>query len=137
MFLVRNIIKTSIAVINQLTSRYNVNLGLAAHEKDAVVLDDGKVEVTMMLGGEANVQIPKNVSEVWRLEDKGARRMIYVRNMPPYAPMRTRLFNATREFFQWKLDMNTWDGETPVDGTLEYYLNKWVENKGRKLELPQ
>lgn len=131
------IIKGAINTLNQLCSKYNVNFGMTAHEKVDVNNDGQVTNITMMLGGEAAVQIPKNVSEIWRLEDKGSRRLLYLRNFGHANPMRTRLFNPTREFFEWKFNLNDWDGTTVVPGTLEYYLDQWVKGGGKKLELPQ
>lgn len=124
------------ATLHEATAKYNVSLVFTAHE--AIVYeknDQGQSEpagYTMMLPGEAAVQIPKNISEIWCLRDYNGERRIYVRSWNKWSPMRTRMFVGTEPFFPWKFDADKWEGQG-----IEQWLELSKKAEGKKIPYPK
>ena len=122
---VMNVVKT--------TGSKNVNVIFIAHE-EAPRVDEvtGAMQISIMLGGRLQTEIPIKLSEVWHLEDDGKSRKITIRSSRMKKPMKSRMFIASGDrSFEWKFDPEKWKGDT----ICEWYKS-WVSNDGKKLELP-
>jgi hypothetical protein len=130
---------TRYAVMNlhTLCRRHNVNYIITAHIKneysgsgDEMVLQ----AITMMLGGEAYVQVPKHFGEVWAMEAKDGVRFVRVANQGFHKPCRTRMFqvNPGQYRFIWDFNPYKWEGEG-----IETWLNRWQENEQAPIPLPK
>ena len=104
-----------------------------AHE-DSPQKDEmtGAMMVSILVGGKMQSEIPIKLSEVWHLEDTGKDRKITIRSSRLRKPMKSRMFVASGDSdFTWKFDPESWEGEG-----IEDWYNSWVNNNGRKIELP-
>ena len=122
---IMNVIKT--------TGAKNKHVIFIAHE-DAPQKDEltGQMLVSILVGGKMQSEIPIKLSEVWHLEDDGKKRKITIRANRLKKPMKSRMFLSSGERdFEWKFDPETWEGDTISD-----WYKIWVDNEGRKLELP-
>jgi len=122
--------------LHEATSKYGVSLVFTAHEQIVYEKgDNGQSEpsgYTMMLPGEAAVQIPKNISEIWCLRDYNGERRIYTRSWNKWAPMRTRMFVGAEPYFPWKFDADKWEGTG-----IEHWLAQSKEAQGKKIPYPK
>lgn len=96
--------------------------------------EEGRVsEITIALSGQTASVLPAKISELWRVDDVGKQRLVYVRNHALWRPMRTRMFapgNATN--FQWR-----WDQEAGGDThTIAAWYDAWAANGFDKVPLP-
>ena len=117
----------------KLTASKNINLIFIAHE-DAPQKDEitGQMLVSILVGGKLQSEIPIKLSEVWHLEDDGKKRKITIRANRLKKPMKSRMFISSGEReFEWRFDPEKWEGDT----ICEWY-RKWLDNNGKKLELP-
>lgn len=130
---------TRYAVMNlhTLCRRYGLNYIITAHIKneysgsgDDMVLQ----AITMMLGGEAYVQVPKHFGEVWAMEAKDGVRFIRVANQGFHKPCRTRMFRVNPGQYRFIWDFNPYDWKG--DG-IERWLNHWKENGQAPIPLPK
>tara|TARA_Y100000310_G_scaffold122525_2_gene121221 strand:- start:10976 stop:11707 length:732 start_codon:yes stop_codon:yes gene_type:complete len=117
----------------EVTKAAGVHCIFIAHEaapmKDEIT---GQLLVSMLVGGNMNTEIPTKLSEVWYLEDTGKDRRITIRSSRIRKPMKSRMFTTSGEdHFIWNFDPEQWEG----DGIGEWY-QQWVDNDGKKLELP-
>ena len=129
-----SITKLVVMNLHTLCARYDVNFIVTAHAKDDYN-DAGDVRqaITMMLGGESYVQVPKNFPEVWAIEELDGVRYVRIRNQGLYRPCRTRMFRTDTHWrFVWNFDVYNWEGDT-----LELWLNKWDQNGKRAIPLPK
>jgi hypothetical protein len=93
--------------------------------------------ITMMLGGETFVQVPKNFSEIWRMElMKDGKTAILTYPHGYYRPCRSRMFRRGEGFkpsaFEWKFDTYGWQGEG-----IESWMSQWQEAGCRAIPLPK
>ena len=116
-----------------ITAVHKRNIIFIAHEdkperdKEGVVL-----YITMMLGGSLVTQVPKDLSEIWALEDTGKLRRIAIRPSRFRKPLGTRMFlTNTGSEFVWDYDAITQKGE----GIATWY-EQWMANDGKKIPLP-
>jgi hypothetical protein len=92
----------------------------------------GAMMVSILVGGKMQSEIPIKLSEVWHLEDTGKDRKITIRSSRLRKPMKSRMFKQSGDSnFTWKFDPESWEGE----GIQDWY-KMWVDNKGKKLDLP-
>jgi hypothetical protein len=111
----------------------NAHLIFIAHDKDEYN-DKGEVEeITISLRGQASEAVPPRISEIWRIEDEGKQRWIYVRNHGKFKPMRTRMFATPDGNTRMRL---TYDQDTQQGTTLEALYQAWEANGFDKLTLP-
>jgi hypothetical protein len=116
------------------TARAGANVIFIAHEAAPEKNDDGAVlYVTMMLGGQLPNQVALQISEVWYMyENSQNKRMIAVRPVRGYKPMKTRMFNVSNGVeFHWNYDVDKPDPKY----TIEHWYNTWRETGG-KIPLP-
>mgnify|MGYP003148693529 CR=1 FL=1 len=117
----------------KLTAKYNKHCIFIAHE-DTPQKDEmtGAMMVSILVGGKMQSEIPIRFSEVWYLQDTGKDRKITIRSSRLRKPMKSRMFVQGGESeFAWKFDPESWEGEG-----IEDWYKLWVENDGRKIELP-
>ena len=117
----------------KVTGQFDKHCVLIAHE-DAPQKDEltGQVLVSILVGGKMQSEIPIKLSEVWHLQDTGKERKITIRSSRLRKPMKSRMFiQSDKSDFTWNFDPESWKG----DGIEEWY-EKWVDNDGRKIELP-
>ena len=115
------------------TGALNKHCVFVAHEstpdKDEMT---GAMMVSILVGGKMQSEIPIKLSEVWHMEDDGKDRKITVRANRMKKPMKSRMFKLSgASSFKWQFDPENWEGE----GIAEWY-QAWVDNKGKKIELP-
>lgn len=109
-----NITRYAVMNLHTLCARLEVNFIVTAHTKTETDKDGSVTAITMMLGGETYVQVPKAFSEVWMLLEHNSRRYIYTRNFNKYGPCRTRMFRTDKPTdyrFEWKFNPYEWRGE--------------------------
>ena len=122
-----------IMAVIKATGALNKHCIFIAHE-DVPVKDEltGAMQVSILVGGKMQSEIPINLSEVWHLEDTGKNRKITIRSSRLRKPMKTRMFVASGDSdFTWDFNPEKWKGE----GIKDWY-DKWVQNKGKKIDLP-
>lgn len=119
----------------RLTVETKTHIIFLAHENAPEKNEDGAViQIGLMLGGKLPTIAPVDLSEVWVIRDDGkGKRHIAVRPCRMRAPMKTRMFStSTSPEFEWRFDPDTWKG----DGTIANWYNKWIDNGGKKIPLP-
>ncbi len=115
------------------TGALNKHCIFIAHE-DSPSKDEmtGAMMVSILVGGKMQSEIPIKLSEVWHMEDTGKDRKITIRSSRMRKPMKSRMFVQSDESsFTWKFNPESWEGV----GIKDWY-EEWVENKGRKINLP-
>lgn len=126
------LLRRTVLNIHNLCAKHNINLLFTSHEKEKLDKQGATIEINPMLAGESQVQIPKNISEIWLLRDVNAERRIYLRQWNLYTPMRTRMFtiaNPSQPYFVWDFNADTWKGS----GTIENWLERWRKSGGGKI----
>jgi len=123
----------AIIKVTEITRAAGVHCVLVAHEaapqKDEVT---GQLLVSMLVGGNLQTEIPIKLSEVWYLEDDGKKRKITIRSSVLKRPMKSRMFiSSGKNNFKWLFDPEDWKGEG-----IEEWFDRWMENDGRKIPLP-
>jgi len=115
------------------TAQHRRNIIFVAHEDKPEKNKDGIVLfITIMLGGSLVTQVPKDLSEIWALEDTGKVRRIAVRPSRSRKPLGTRMFatDISSEFI-WNYDAGTQQGEGIAD-----WFAQWIDAGGAKIPLP-
>jgi len=115
------------------TGALNKHCIFIAHE-DSPSKDEmtGAMMVSILVGGKMQSEIPIKLSEVWHMEDTGKDRKITIRSSRMRKPMKSRMFVQSEDSsFTWKFNPESWEGV----GIADWY-DKWVDNKGRKIDLP-
>jgi phage nucleotide-binding protein len=128
MELVRNLVR--------LTGMLNKHIILIAHEATPATNDEGVVlHITLLLGGQLPELVPLQLSEVWAMADTGTQRKIAIRPVRQRKPAKSRMFltaNAKDAEFVWQYNADTGKGEG-----IEDWYKKWVNNGGKKIQIPQ
>lgn len=128
--------------ILKVTARYQVHCIITAHEDDPTYIKDGKLEVIdyigMSLGGKILNNTAWRLSEIWFMGQEGTsekKRFLAFRATRKRKPMKTRMFTdkGLPEFFV------DYDADLPDKGqmTIESFYKTWVDNGGRKIQLPK
>mgnify|MGYP000211062726 CR=1 FL=1 len=125
--------RTAIKHLLRVTGEANRHLIIIAHEDKPVLNADGHaISTTIMIGSSLAQQVPIDFSEVWHMEDTGKIRRIAIRPCRLFKPMKTRMFATSgKPEFEWKYDPEEFDGDT-----ISNWYSSWIENKGKKIELP-
>lgn len=129
-----NITRYAVMNLHTLCTRAGVNFITVAHLKTETDKEGNVEAITMMLGGETYVQVPKNFSEVWMLHEKDQRHHIHVRNYNKYEPCRTRMFRTDKPGayrFEWKFNPYEWEGEG-----IEHWMAAWERNGQAPIPIP-
>jgi hypothetical protein len=115
------------------TGNLNRNMIFIAHEDKPLLDKEGNViSISIMLGANINQQAAIDFSEIWNLSDTGRVRRIAVRNCRFRQPVKSRMFLTNKEpEFEWDYDAIEDTGE----GIKDWY-QRWIENDGKKIELP-
>ena len=118
----------------KITAKHNKHIIFITHEDVPTMDSSGSIKnITMMLGGKLNTQVPLQLSEVWHVMDvpkKG--RLITIRPYGLHKPMKTRMFLNTSEIrFKWDFNADNLQG----DG-IETWYNQWKENGWKKINVP-
>jgi hypothetical protein len=119
------------------TKRSNTNCIFITHEDDAGVKDrEGNIlHITMLLGGKLGQQVALQISEVWFMQDDGKNRKILVRPGRMRKPMKTRMFDATKDIeFVLKYDP---DKELYGEHSLTGFIKEWEDNGRNKIQVPK
>ena len=104
-----------------------------AHEASPERDKDGNVMfITIALGGSMPNSLGPHLSEVWYMNDYNKKRKIAVRPVRLQKPMKTTMFNADAQEFEWKYNADTLTGEGIAD-----WFNRWAENGGNKISAPK
>jgi hypothetical protein len=128
------LIRQAVMNLHALCARYGKHFILTAHEKQDLNADGTVSEITMLLGGEAYVQVPKNFSEVWRVSNKDGVTSILTAPYNKYSPCRTRMFIRPSGIaqFHWRFNTYDWTGEG-----IETWMKQWQEAGCRAIPLPK
>jgi hypothetical protein len=135
------LVRQCVMNIHTLCERYNKSFIATAHEKTEYAKDSQGNEtidfITMLLGGETFVQVPKNFSEIWRMElTKDGKTAVLTYPHGYYRPCRSRMFRRVEghrpSAFEWKFDTYAWQGEG-----IESWMNQWQEAGCRAIPLPK
>lgn len=117
----------------RVTDHLNRHVAFIAHEDVPLKDKDGNVlGSSLLLGGSLQEEIPLKMSEVWHLRDVTPRKMITVRSVPLYKPMKTRMFSSDSVEFEWK-----YKPETRVGMRIEDWYNAWQQNNFDKIGAPK
>lgn len=132
------LIRQCVMNLHTLASRNNCHFIITAHEKNEYGKDakgdEVLEEITLLLGGEAFVQVPKHFSEIWRLEEKQGQKQVQLRPHGKVRIVRTRMFdtrNLNPPKFVWDFDTYDWKGEG-----IQQWMERWKANKGRAIKCP-
>jgi hypothetical protein len=135
------LVRQCVMNLHTLCERYNKSFIITAHEKTEYAKDSQGNEtidfITMLLSGETFVQVPKNFSEIWRIELMGdGRTGVLTYPHSHYRPCRSRMFRRAEGYkpssFEWKFDTYSWHGEG-----IESWMNQWKEAGCRAIPLPK
>jgi hypothetical protein len=135
------LVRQCVMNVHTLCERHNKSFIATAHEKVEYGKDSQGNEtidfITMLLGGETFVQVPKNFSEIWRMElmnDGKTAILTYPHGY--YRPCRSRMFRRNVGYkpssFEWKFDTYSWQGEG-----IESWMNQWKEAGCQAILLPR
>lgn len=135
------LVRQCVMNVHTLAERYNKNFIVTAHEK--VVNKKGEKDqevvdfITMLLGGETFVQVPKNFSEIWRMElQSDGRTSVLTAPHGYYRPCRSRMFRRAEGYrpsaFEWKFNTYEWKGEG-----IETWMNQWKSAGCQAIPLPR
>ena len=121
------------------TKRLNRHVIFITHEDDSGVRDqDGNLlHITMLIGGKLASNTSLQISEVWHMSDDGKQRKIMVRPGRMRKPMKTRMFNATKDIeFMLKYDQ---EGKDAPYGkhSLKEFIEEWENNGRGKIAVPK
>jgi hypothetical protein len=135
------LVRQCVMNLHTLCERYNKSFILTAHEKEVFKKDGRGNDVTdyltMLLGGETFVQVPKNFSEIWRVEiqENGSTKILTYPDSK-HRPCRSRMFKRDPQqrgsSFIWKFDTYTWKGEG-----IETWLTQWKDAGCQAIPLPK
>lgn len=126
------------SAILRTTKKSNTNVIFITHEDDAGVKDkEGNIlHITMLLGGKLGGQIALQISEVWFMSDDGKTRKILVRPGRMRKPMKTRMFDASKNIeFVLKYDQNGKDAPYG-EHSLSSFIKEWEDNGRDKIQVP-
>lgn len=135
------LVRQCVMNVHTVCERHNKNFIVTAHEKVEYTKSEKGEEVidyiTMLLGGETFVQVPKNFSEIWRMELMAdGRTSILTAPHSYYKPCRSRMFKRAEGYkpsaFEWKFNTYDWKG----DG-IEQWMRQWRENECQAIPLPK
>lgn len=116
----------------QVTGKHNKHCIFTGHEDVGKTDSDGNVRaVTVLLGGSLPREVPLQLSEVWRMQDKGNQRVVQIRNVGIYEPMKSRMLDNTKGF-----EFVASDKANPNKVLLADLFQRWQANNYNKLELP-
>lgn len=121
------------------TRQSNTNCIFITHEDDSGVRDkEGNLlHITMLLGGKLGAQVALQISEVWHMSDDGKTRKVMVRPGRMRKPMKTRMFDATKESeFILKYDQNGKDAPYG-EHSLQSFIKEWEDNGRNKIQVPK
>lgn len=125
--------------ILRLTKRMKKHVIFITHEDDGGVRDkEGNLlHITMLIGGKLGSQISLQISEVWFMEDVGKTRRILVRPGRTRKPMKTRMFDTTKETeFTNKYDQ--FGPDAPYGNhSLKELISEWQNNEFDKIPVPK
>ena len=123
----------AIMSIIRVTGALDKHVIFIAHE-DVPKTDEmtGAMMVSILVGGKMQSEIPIKLSEVWYLEDTGKDRKITIRSSRLRKPMKSRMFSTSGDSsFTWSFDPESWTG-----GGIGEWYKAWVDNGGKKIDLP-
>lgn len=117
----------------QVTGKHNKHVIFICHEDVGSKDKEGTiVHVTLLLGGTLPREVPLQISEVWRMQDKTLSRIVQVRNTGVYEPMKTRMFDNTQG-----AEFTISTKAEPAKIKLADLFEKWREAGYNKLDLPK
>lgn len=109
------------------------HVAFVCHERPTMNKDGVLTAMSPSLGGVVQSILPLKISEVWRMEDTGKQRNIYIRNHGMWRPMRTRMFATPMGQTVFRL---TYDQDTNTgDGIRDWYA-AWRDNGFNKIPVP-
>jgi len=115
------------------TGKMNRHLIMIGHEGPPQTNEAGVIQsIAVMLGGTLQVDVPKQLSEVWRMQDTGTERRVTVRQIGLAKPMKTRMFDTQSGY-----DFISSTKTQPNKVTLEMLFKQWQESNYEKLQLPK
>lgn len=124
--------------ILRLTKRMGIHVVFITHEDDSGVRDkEGNLlHITMLIGGKLGSQTALQISEVWHMSDDGKQRKIMVRPGRMRKPMKTRMFDATKEIeFVSKYDQ--FGDDVLGKHSLASFIEEWEGNNYAKIPIPK
>lgn len=123
-----------VCTILRITRKKDKHAIFIAHEASPDKNDDGIVVlIAIALGGQLTNMVPRQLSEVWSLEDTGKERRIAIRPCRSRRPMKSRIFDSSESpEFVWRYNPETGKGEG-----IAQWFNQWVESGCEKIPLPQ
>jgi hypothetical protein len=121
------------------TKRMNRHVIFITHEDDSGVRDSegNLLHITMLLGGKLAGQTALQISEVWHISDDGKQRKIMVRPGRMRKPMKTRMFDASKDIeFVSKYDQFSSDAPYGTH-SLASYIEEWEKHGYAKIQIPK
>lgn len=131
---IRNrIVLSMVRMLLRVTAEFAKHCFFICHEDVPAKDKKGEiVSVTLLLGGSLPTEVPLKISEVWYLAEAGKRREIFTRPFGLHKPMRTRMFDTTKESkFTWDYDVMTDKGLK-----IEHLWEKWKANEFKRIPIP-
>lgn len=127
------IVNRTVANLLAITQRHNKNFITIGHEDAGKTNDKGDViKQTLMLGSSLVVEIPKDMSEVWYMQDVNGKHEVLLRPRYPLSPMGSRMFDTrVKSSFFWKYDPITGEGTG-----IKHWLDLWAINEYNKIPIP-
>lgn len=115
------------------TAKHDRHCIFIGHEDTPTLSPEGATnEITILLGGSLKQEVPSQISEVWHMQERNLTRYVQVRQMGLFKPMKTRMFDASKN--------GEFTASSPANGslvTLSDLFEKWKANNYNKLELPK
>jgi len=114
------------------TGKHNKHVIFIGHEGQPQTNESGVIQaISILLGGDLQVTVPQQISEVWRMTDNGLERRVTVRQIGLAKPMKTRMFDTTSGYdFIASNKVNA----SKVD--LAVLFKEWQDGNYEKLKLP-
>lgn len=120
----------------RLTGRYNKHIIFTTHEDKETDKDGNFLNFTLMLGGKLGSQAALQISEVWHLSDDGKQRRMMLRPGRMRKPMKTRMFDATKEI-EFICKYEQFGKDAPYgEHSLASFIEAYEANGRNKIQVP-
>lgn len=115
------------------TGKHDKHMIFIGHEGPPLTNEAGVIQaITIMLGGQMDVGVPMQISEVWHMQERNLTRYVQVRQVGLHKPMKTRMFDASKSS-----EFTASDAKNPSIVNLAALFQQWKDGNYNKLELPK
>lgn len=120
------------------TAKHDRHCIFIGHEDTPTLGGQGDVqEITVLLGGSLKQEVPSQISEVWHMQERNLTRYVQVRQIGLYKPMKTRMFDASKEAEFISSDKTNNASLSKDKVILSDLFERWAKGNYNKLELPK